>query len=144
MAQSKQIGKVTLDLSTQPVMAFPAGRRSIIRSNATYLLTGGTRGFGLEISKWLVSQGARHLVLLSRSGLANDEAKQAVMVMQSLGVDVLVEAVDVADADQLQSVLTRIMTTMPPLRGEDAPAPGRARRWSWGARPPSASVASIS
>src|SRR5207244_1775001 len=118
MAQSKHIGKVVLDLSEQAVMARPAlGTRSMIRGDATYLVTGGTRGFGLEISKWLVSQGARHLVLLSRSGSAGDETKQAVMVMQSQGVEVVAGAVDVADADQLQSVFQRINTTMPPLRG---------------------------
>ena len=54
--------------------------------DATYLITGGTRGFGLEIAKWLVVQGARHLVLLSRGGMASDETKQAVLVMQSQGV----------------------------------------------------------
>lgn len=118
MAQSKHTGKVVLDLSEQPVMAFPApttGAR--IRDNATYLVTGGTRGFGLEIAKWLVAQGARHLVLLSRSGAAADEAKQAMMVMQSQGVQVMVEAVDVGDAVQLKHLLQRMTATMPPLRG---------------------------
>ncbi len=118
MAQSKHIGKIVLDLSEQPVAAVPApGTRSTIRSDATYLVTGGTRGFGLEIAKWLVARGARHLVLLSRSGMTNDETKQAVTVMQSQGVEVLAGAVDVADADQIQSIFQRIRTTMPPLTG---------------------------
>src|SRR5207244_2277542 len=51
------------------------------------------------------------------SGMAHDETKQAVMVMQSQGVKVVADAVDVADADQLQPIFQRITTTMPPLRG---------------------------
>ena len=118
MAQSKHIGKVVLDLSEQPVLALSAPTtRPLIRTDATYLVTGGTRGFGLEIAKWLVVQGARHLVLLSRSGSAADEVKQAAMVMQSQGVQVLVDAVDVTDAAQFQHLLQRLATTMPPLRG---------------------------
>jgi NADP-dependent 3-hydroxy acid dehydrogenase YdfG/acyl carrier protein len=118
MAQSKHVGKVVLDLSDQPVMAVAApGGRSMIRPDATYVVTGGTRGFGLEISKWLASRGARHLVLMSRSGMADDETKQAVMVMQSEGVEVVAEPVDVADADQLRPIFERITATMPPLRG---------------------------
>ena len=46
----------------RPVRATCAGvpapsTRPQIRDDATYLVTGGTRGFGLEIAKWLVSPG---------------------------------------------------------------------------------------
>ena len=80
-------------------------------------MTGGTRGFGLEIAKWLVAQGARHLVLLSRSGATADEARQAMIVMQSQGVHVMVEALDVTDAARLTYLVQRLSATMPPLRG---------------------------
>lgn len=118
MAYSRHIGKIVLDLTQQPVAALPADdRQAVIRHDATYLITGGTRGFGLEIAKWLVTQGARHLVLLSRSGAAADETKQALTVMASQGVEVLAEAVDVADIGQLRSAMRRITADMPPLRG---------------------------
>lgn len=118
MAQSKHVGKIVIDLSPQPVnAAAKLDARAAIRDGATYLVTGGTRGFGLEIAKWLVSQGARHLVLLSRSGFAGDETKQAVLVMESQGVQVLTGAVDVSDAGQLDAVLREMKSTMPPLRG---------------------------
>src|SRR5207248_10544831 len=35
----------------------------VIRPDATYLITGGQAGLGLETAKWLVGQGARSLVL---------------------------------------------------------------------------------
>jgi acyl transferase domain-containing protein/acyl carrier protein len=118
MAQSKHIGKVVIDFSPQAVQALPAtGTRTLIRAGATYLVTGGTRGFGIEIAKWLVNQGASHLVLLSRSGGDGEEVKQAVLVMESQGVHVLTAAVDVSDANQLTSVLQEVKSSMPPLRG---------------------------
>ncbi len=118
MAQSRHIGKVAIDLSAQPVTVYPATDSGpAISADATYLITGGTRGFGLEIAKWLVVQGARYLVLLSRGGMASDETRQAVLVMQSQGVEVMAEAVDVTDAVQLRAAMQRMAAEMPPLRG---------------------------
>lgn len=40
-----------------------------LRENSTYLITGGTRGIGLEIATWLGERGAHNLLLVSRGGL---------------------------------------------------------------------------
>ncbi|KAJ5080836.1 polyketide synthase [Penicillium angulare] len=40
--------------------------------NATYLITGGTKGMGLEIATWMYERGARNLLLVSRHGLSRD------------------------------------------------------------------------
>ena len=37
---------------------------------ATYLITGGCGGFGLETARWLADQGAGGLVLVGRRGAA--------------------------------------------------------------------------
>jgi len=118
MAQSKHTGKVVIDFSPQPVNASSeAPARCRIRHDATYVVTGGTRGFGLELAKWLVEQGARHLALISRGGASGDDVKQARTVMQSQGVQVMVEAVDVADAAQVRRFWQRLQAAMPPVRG---------------------------
>ena len=118
MAQSKHTGKVMVDFSPQPVNAFPvAAACSPIRHDSTYVVTGGTRGFGLEIAKWLVAEGARYLVLISRSGAAGDDIKQAKAVMEGQGVRVMVAAADVAAADQVHRLWRNIQTAMPPVRG---------------------------
>ena len=46
----------------------------IIESNASYLITGGHGGLGLLFSNWLIEQGARHIVLMSRRS-ASDEVE---------------------------------------------------------------------
>ncbi|MFM7326651.1 MAG: KR domain-containing protein, partial [Nodosilinea sp.] len=48
----------------------PAG--PTLDAQATYLITGGTGGLGQHLAHWLVAQGARHLVLLSRRGPSAD------------------------------------------------------------------------
>ncbi len=62
MAQARHIGKVVL---TMP--ARPRERRAARRpADATYLVTGGLGGLGLEVARWLVERGARALVLVGR------------------------------------------------------------------------------
>jgi hypothetical protein len=51
----------------------------VVQPDASYLVTGGLRGIGLASARWLVDQGARHLVLLGRSVPATAHAEIAAM-----------------------------------------------------------------
>ncbi|MFJ1767932.1 type I polyketide synthase [Amycolatopsis sp. NPDC088138] len=85
-----------------------------VRADGTYLITGGLGGVGLLTARWLVEQGARHLVLTGRSGPDEQTREQ----LRSLGdADVRVVRADVADSDRMADVLADIDDTMPPLRG---------------------------
>jgi len=112
MGQSKHIGKIVLsqeDGGRPPVS-------SIVRSDGTYLITGGLGGLGLEVAKWLGKQGAEHLVLVGRSGATGDAA-EAVRSLQDSGIEVMVAQADVSDPDQVAALLEDMDDTMPPLRG---------------------------
>ncbi|HTK74403.1 MAG TPA: SDR family NAD(P)-dependent oxidoreductase, partial [Gemmataceae bacterium] len=87
-----------------------------IRSNATYLISGGLGGLGLAVARWLVERGARSLVLTGRRG-PNAEAKAALAELHRSGAHVLVARADAADADELAAVLADIDLDLPPLRG---------------------------
>jgi acyl transferase domain-containing protein/acyl carrier protein len=129
MARARHIGKVVLSLVDPSVQVLsadelpggmaeedaPAGLR--FPADATYLVTGGLGGFGLATARWLVERGARHLVLLGRSGAASTEAQQAVRDLEQAGARVLVARADVAQADQLQQTLDDARRRLPPLRG---------------------------
>jgi acyl transferase domain-containing protein/acyl carrier protein len=82
--------------------------------DATYLVTGGLGGLGLEVARWMVREGARRIVLLGRAGLppraswseipagARAAAQvEAVRDLERLGAHVHVAAVDVADERSL-------------------------------------------
>ena len=112
------VGKVVVRLAGEPVTV-PASSMSgtTVRSDSTYVITGGTGGLGRTVAAWLAAHGARHLVLVSRSGTATEHAQKAVTALRETGIDVRVEQVDVADHDQVTNMMTRVRETMPPLRG---------------------------
>ncbi len=123
MAQAKHIGKLVVSLQDQEVAAIQAPNAAdsqnkiVFPADASYLLSGGLGGFGLAVARWLVENGARHLVLVGRSGAQTDPARQAVAELEALGARVVVEQADVSRADQLADVLARIRESLPPLRG---------------------------
>ena len=120
MQHSKQVGKVVV---TSPghtageVIPDTIPGPISLHEDATYLVTGGTSGFGLRTAQWLARCGARSLVLASRRGILNDEGRGIVSGLTASGVSVEIVSCDVGSRDSLSQVLERIRATMPPLRG---------------------------
>ncbi len=120
MQQSRHIGKiiVTYEGGLPRAEAADTGNSALVlAADATYLVSGGLRGFGLKTAEWLATKGARHLVLLGRRGLHTAKARAAVDALQQAGVTVVAAACDVTDRNALARLLTGIAETMPPLRG---------------------------
>jgi len=86
----------------------------IIREDSSYLISGGSGRLGLQTAQWLVSHGARHIVLLSRQGVLETTT---VNQMEQAGIQVLIAKADVSDDNELNHALAQIKTTLPPLRG---------------------------
>ena len=91
-------------------------RQPLIRPDATYLVTGGLSGLGLEVARWVADQGARYLVLTGRRG-ATADAEDLLEALRVLGVDVRVRRCDVARLEDVDRVMREIVAEMPPLRG---------------------------
>src|SRR5690606_16769796 len=83
----------------------------------TYLVTGGLSGFGLRTAQWLAEKGARHLVLVSRSGPTSEDATQSIRALEENGVIVHAAACDVTDAEAVGKLFCAVNKTMPPLKG---------------------------
>ncbi len=86
-------------------------------ADATYLVTGGFGGFGLEVAAWLVRQGARHLVLVGRSGASTPDAQEALVKLRAQGASVLEVSADIASETEVVRILERIRAELPPLDG---------------------------
>ncbi|MCP3102829.1 KR domain-containing protein [Myxococcus sp. K15C18031901] len=85
------------------------------RSDATYLVTGGLGGLGLQVARWMVERGARHMVLLGRKR-ASDVSTREVGEMRARGASIVSLAGVSVDSD-LDFVMAGISKRMPPLRG---------------------------
>jgi len=118
MVQAKHIGKIVVSLREQEVLVAPASDTPVaFRADGTFLISGGLGGFGLTVARWLVAHGARHLVLMGRSGARTPEAREAVEAVRQAGAEVVVATADVSKPDEVARVLADIEGSMPPLRG---------------------------
>ena len=88
-----------------------------LRSDASYLLSGGSGGLGRSLSKWLVAHGAKNIILASRSGLKNEKAKALVAEIAKLGAKLEVRQCDVSDREEVQNLVADCKRFMPRIRG---------------------------
>lgn len=124
MATGKHIGKVLLKIrdeepdkksSSQPspktVASIP---RTYMNPDKSYVLVGGLGGFGLELANWLVTRGAKHVVLTSRSGVRTGYQALCVRRWREIGINVAISTDDVttpAGAEKLIKAANKLGKT---------------------------------
>ena len=113
MATGKHIGKVLMKMANNetttnsnelepsifpPINQInPAVKRISFEPAKSYVVIGGLGGIGLEICYWLVSKGARNIIIASRSGVKSAYHTFCINRLQQLGANVLVSNLDVSD-----------------------------------------------
>ncbi|KAL8815028.1 MAG: hypothetical protein Q9223_005803 [Gallowayella weberi] len=119
MQSGKHIGKIIIDCSgDQVVQALPApSPKAINNDEASYLITGGTGGIGRSITRRLAREGAKNIILASRSGPDQKGVSELVHELQSLDVRVFVDRCDVADPNQVRALIEKCQKSRPPIRG---------------------------
>jgi len=117
LAQSKHIGKVVLNFKDQQVPVAKAQDTQELDLSGSYMITGGTGGFGLQIADWLSQRGVAQLILASRSGAKSDEAKEAIAKMQARGTRVWADPLDITNAEAVNTMIQSMTGSMPPLKG---------------------------
>ncbi|KAK6527427.1 hypothetical protein TWF694_004416 [Orbilia ellipsospora] len=119
MQGGKSSGKIVVEMLPQhSVQAFvKTGQELLFNSDSSYIIAGGLGGLGRDIARWMADRGARHLVLLSRSG-ANTEAAISLMAeLNALGVECVTPCCDISDGQALEEVLKSVTETVPPIKG---------------------------
>ncbi len=117
-ATGKVIGKVVVDFRDAEVpVAAGLAHKPLVRAERSYLVTGGLGGFGLATAQWLVDKGARNVILASRRGQPDDEAKAAILRMTSAGANVSCRPLDVSSPASVAELMDWIGANTPPLAG---------------------------
>jgi acyl transferase domain-containing protein/NADP-dependent 3-hydroxy acid dehydrogenase YdfG/acyl carrier protein len=125
-------GATRLVARVGPTAPAPAELRAevAVRPSGSYLITGAFGGIGRSVARWLAERGAGRLVLVGRSGVPNpdgwddadlpDAVRERIAVVRELtaaGAEVVVHALDVADADAVAGLVAATSGGRYPLRG---------------------------
>ena len=117
--ESSMIGNTVVSFNVgqnQPPLPM-APEKEVFKKDASYLITGGFGGLGREVAKWMVTQGARNLVLVGRSGAKSEEAQEFVKTLECSGAKVLALAVDIACETDVGRLMEEIGQRVSPLKG---------------------------
>ena len=109
---------VRLDLNESEIIKAQPIERTYcgLQRRATYVITGGTSGFGLALAEWLAGQGIAHLVLVSRRGHVESVDQQRLDRLR-IACRVTLAAVDVTNDSAIYALFTQIAQDEFPLRG---------------------------
>ncbi|KAJ8688225.1 hypothetical protein QAD02_024020, partial [Eretmocerus hayati] len=115
MATGKHIGKVLIKIRdeeterkpTQPssktVASIP---RTYMNPDKSYVLVGGLGGFGLELANWMITRGAKNIVLTSRSGVRTGYQSLCIRRWREIGINVVVSTEDVTTPVGAEKLIT--------------------------------------
>ncbi len=99
----------------QPLAELPE-RPLPVRGDATYLVTGGLGMLGRSVAKWLINQGAQHLVLTGRNA-TSDAVQEAFSTAEINQAQIYAVAADIGREEDVRRLMQTISDQLPPLRG---------------------------
>ncbi|NER48931.1 MAG: type I polyketide synthase, partial [Symploca sp. SIO1A3] len=110
MQQAKHIGKVVVS------MPEATGEPKSIQPQASYLITGGLGALGLQVAQWLVTEGARNIVLTGRQA-PKETAQKIIKELETAGASVTVLLGDISLKEDVVKIFQQIEASLPPLKG---------------------------
>jgi len=106
---SRLVRSESQNLQTKPLELQP---------DHTYLITDGLSSLALHLAKWMIDQGARHLVLLENSSKpVSSHASIQLQQMQEAGAKIKVFHSDISQNEQITEIFSDIAQSFPPLKG---------------------------
>ncbi|MBP1852296.1 acyl transferase domain-containing protein/NADPH:quinone reductase-like Zn-dependent oxidoreductase/acyl carrier protein [Rhizobium halophytocola] len=115
MQNAGHIGKIVVlpPLAGRDHVTQGARRGFHVDPQGMHLVVGGIGGFGLAAADWLVENGARHIALCSRRGLADEATNAAIDRWRRSGVEVGIHACDVTDVQSVEALLSALRAVAP-------------------------------
>lgn len=107
---------ITFDSTTAP-LSYRQNKLLKLDSHATYLVVGGLGGLGRSILELLVSNGARNICVLSRSGAKSQVAQETIERLSHKVDNIKVFVCDISDGKQVNETLSICRKELPPIKG---------------------------
>jgi acyl transferase domain-containing protein/NADP-dependent 3-hydroxy acid dehydrogenase YdfG/acyl carrier protein len=118
MSKAQHIGKIVVDVK-QSVIEVEDDLESARRFDprATYIVTGGLRGFGVSVADWLSENGAGRVVLVSRRTDVESDVAESIAKMKARGTDIVAASIDVTNPEAVAALIAQHVRSDMPLRG---------------------------
>ncbi|MBE1533916.1 type I polyketide synthase [Actinomadura algeriensis] len=119
LARARHIGKVLVSVAPAEGEDAPAAdgdAPASVRSDGSYLVTGGLGALGFGAARVLAERGAGHLVLVGR-GAPGEAVAARIGELRAAGTEVIVVRADVARPRELTAAVGAALREAPPLRG---------------------------
>jgi surfactin synthase thioesterase subunit/NAD(P)-dependent dehydrogenase (short-subunit alcohol dehydrogenase family)/acyl carrier protein len=87
-----------------------------VQRDATYLVTGGLGMLGRSVAKWLIGNGAKHLVLTGRKA-SIETAKELFSAKEINDASIEIVACDISRENDVRRLMRTIAKKFPPLKG---------------------------
>lgn len=115
------MAKVVIEMDSDEVVDMEVASshsKLLFHEDASYLVAGAFGGIGQSIVQWIVQQGARYLILPSRSPVegTGSDREHFIQELQEKGAIVKAPVCDIADKHQLQSMLD-FVRDFPDIKG---------------------------
>ncbi|KAI1173240.1 hypothetical protein F4777DRAFT_458242 [Nemania sp. FL0916] len=120
LQSGKNTGRIVIGVDSADIVPQRILARKTWQFNpqASYVIAGGFGGLGRAIIKWMADRGAKHLVVLSRSGPVSAAAVELVSDLAARGVKVFGPKCDASSATALAAVIKECGAQgMPPIKG---------------------------
>ena len=105
MRGANHIGKIVISNASQnaiEVPVRPAPRKFPLRSDISYLIIGGLKGLCGSLALYMARHGARHIVVMSRSGYKDESSQRILRDLSNEGCQVDLAIGDVSNVDDVR------------------------------------------
>ena len=100
MRAGTHIGKIVISNGSTSQVSVPVRSPQLemkLRDDSSYFIVGGLKGLCGSLALYMVRCGARHLVVMSRSGYADDKSKGVVASLENMGCHISLNTGDVTN-----------------------------------------------
>ncbi|KAI1128976.1 hypothetical protein F5Y10DRAFT_239255 [Nemania abortiva] len=120
LQSGKHTGRIVISVGSADIVPQRVVEKKTWRFDpqASYVIAGGFGGLGRAIINWMADRGAKHLIILSRSGPTSQAALELVSNLTAQGVAVFAPKCDASSVAELAAALEeREVRAMPPIKG---------------------------